>query len=57
MGVTKIRISLLYFYEALLVVFAASTLGILVGCIVGYSMKLQMNLLMDQESTFKFPWI
>jgi len=51
MGVTKIRINLLYFYEALIVVFAACTLGIFVGTFVGYSMKLQMNLLLNQESS------
>ena len=40
MGVTKIRITLLYFYEALILVFAASLLGILIGISVGYTMKL-----------------
>ena len=57
MGVTKIRINLLYFYEALIVVFAACMMGIFVGTVVGYSMKLQMNLLMAQQSTFFFPWV
>ena len=51
------RINLLYFYEALVVVFAACMMGILVGTTVGYSMMLQMNLLMDQSSTFFFPWM
>ena len=45
MGVKKVRIMLLFFYEALLVVFAASLLGVMIGVIVGYSMKLQMDLL------------
>ena len=40
MGVTKLRISLLYFYEALILVFSASCLGIMIGTAVGYSMKL-----------------
>ena len=41
-GVTRTRIMLLYFYEALILVFSASLLGILVGVFVGYTMKLQM---------------
>lgn len=43
MGITRIRITLLYFYEALVLVFAACLLGILIGTIVGYTMMLQMN--------------
>ena len=39
------RINLLYFYEALIVVFAACVMGVLVGTTVGFSMMLQMNLL------------
>ena len=57
MGFTRMRINLLYFYEALIVVFAACMMGILVGSIVGYSMMLQMNLLLNQKSTFFFPWV
>lgn len=56
-GLTKIRINLLYFYEALVLVFSACTLGIFVGTLVGYSVKLQMNLIADQDSGFFFPWI
>ena len=56
MGVTKLRITLLYFYEALILVFSASFLGILTGVFVGYTMKLQMDLFLDQESDFYFPW-
>ena len=40
MGVTKRRIFQLYFYEALILVFAASLLGILIGCFVGWTMML-----------------
>ena len=56
MGVTKIRITLLYFYEALVLVFSACFLGILIGVFVGYTMKLQMDLFLNQESEFFFPW-
>ena len=45
MGFTRMRINLLYFYEALIVVFAACLMGILVGTTVGFTMMLQMNLL------------
>lgn len=47
MGVTKARITLLYFYEALILVFAASMLGVVIGVSVGWTMKLQMDLLMN----------
>ena len=57
MGVTNIRIKLLYFYEALILVFAASFLGILIGVIVGWSMKKQMDLFLNQDSAFFFPWV
>jgi len=56
MGVTKVRITLLYFYEALILVFSSSFLGILIGVFVGWTMKLQMDLFLNQESEFFFPW-
>ena len=40
MGFTKIRITQLYFYEASILVFASSFLGILIGLVVGWSFKL-----------------
>ena len=55
-GFTKMRIKLLYFYEALILVFSASILGVLIGVIVGYTMLLQMDLFLDQKSQFYFPW-
>jgi putative ABC transport system permease protein len=42
MGFTKNRIVMLYFYEALVLVFAACTLGVMVGTTVGYTITLQM---------------
>ena len=47
MGVTKIRITLLYFYEALILVFSSCFLGILIGVFVAYTMKLQMDLFLN----------
>ena len=46
-GLTRIRIKLLYFYEALVLVFASSLLGIFVGTFVAYTMKLQMDLFLQ----------
>ena len=57
MGVTKIRIKLIYFYEALILVFASSFLGILIGVFVGWTFKLQMDLFLNQESYFFFPTV
>ena len=44
------RIKLLYFYEALILVFSASILGVLIGVAVGWTMKLQMDLFLMQKS-------
>ena len=40
MGVTKYRIRLLYFYEALILVIASSLLGMFIGCAIGWTMLL-----------------
>ena len=40
MGVTKGRIRILFFYEALILVFASCLLGIFVGTVVGFTMTL-----------------
>ena len=40
-GFTGYRISILYFYEALLLVFASSLLGIMIGVLVGITMVIQ----------------
>ena len=41
MGYRTIRIKLLYFYEALVLVLASSFLGILIGIVVGYAFMAQ----------------
>lgn len=41
MGLTKTRIYLLYIYEAFILVFSSSLLGIMIGTMVGFSMTLQ----------------
>mmetsp|Transcript_2380 Transcript_2380/g.3284 ORF Transcript_2380/g.3284 Transcript_2380/m.3284 type:complete len:93 (+) Transcript_2380:225-503(+) len=57
MGVTRVRITLLYFYEALVLVFAACFLGILIGTCVAYTMMLQMDMFLNTDSAFIFPWL
>ena len=56
MGISSIRIKLLYFYEALILVFASCLLGILIGTVVAYTMMLQMDMFTEQKSEFFFPW-
>ena len=47
-GMTGYRISTLYFYEALLLVFASCLLGIVIGVLVGFTMVLQQDLFLNQ---------
>lgn len=39
-GFTKYRVRMLYFYEALILVFTSCLLGIIIGTVVGYTMLL-----------------
>ena len=55
-GMTGYRISTLYFYEALLLVFASCLLGIVIGVLVGFTMVLQQDLFLNQQTKFYFPW-
>jgi ABC-type antimicrobial peptide transport system permease subunit len=41
LGLTKIRVKLLYFYEAVILVLASCLLGIMIGILIGYTMTLQ----------------
>ena len=53
---TKNRIRLLFFYEAVILVFSACLLGILVGTTVGYTMVLQENLFQQTYLELWIPW-
>ena len=55
-GMNKCRVRLLFFYEALTMVFAACVLGVIVGLIVGYTMVLQQVLFLKITMPFFFPW-
>ena len=39
-GFTKMRIRLLYFYEAMVLILAACSMGNMIGCMVGFTMTL-----------------
>ena len=39
-GFTKIRIKLLFFYEAIILVFSSCFLGMIIGMTIGYTMTL-----------------
>ena len=55
-GFTRVRIWLIYFYEAILVVFSACLFGIVVGVLVGLTMVLQQDIFLHQPFDFYFPW-
>ena len=55
-GFTRTRVRLLYFYEALILVFTSCFLGILIGTVVGYTMLLQFNLFLSATIIPFFPW-
>ena len=47
LGFTKIRICILFFYEALLLVFASCLQGVCIGVLVGITMIMQQAVFMD----------
>jgi len=55
-GFTKYRCSVLYFYEALVLVLTSCILGVLIGTVVGYTMLLQFNLFLKTTVEPFFPW-
>ena len=56
MGLAKDRIRLLYFYEALILVFASCMLGVFTGMAIGFTMIMQQNLFLQRVDPFFFPW-
>ena len=56
MGFTKYRVRILYFYEALVLVLTSCLLGMIIGCVVGYTMLLQFNLFLGGNVEPFFPW-
>jgi ABC-type antimicrobial peptide transport system permease subunit len=50
------RIRMLYFYEAIVLVIASSLMGIMVGMVVGYTMTIQESLILSKTLAVFFPW-
>jgi hypothetical protein len=47
---------MLYFYEAMVLVFSSALLGVMVGMTIGYTMTLQEKLILGSSLSFFFPW-
>ena len=56
-GITRVRVIFLYIYEAFVLVFSSSFIGVLIGFIVGYTMTLQRVLFTDLPVVFIFPYV
>ena len=56
MGFTKRRITMLYLYEAFVLVLASSLLGVMIGVIVAFTMTLQRVVFTGIPIFFVFPW-
>jgi ABC-type antimicrobial peptide transport system permease subunit len=56
-GLKKNKIKLLYFYEAIILIFASCLLGIMIGVTVGYTMVAQQSMLLHQPMSFFFPYV
>ena len=54
-GFTSYRIGMLYFYEALLLVFASCMLGVMIGVLVGFTMVIQQDLFLNLQTELYFP--
>jgi ABC-type antimicrobial peptide transport system permease subunit len=54
-GFSKCRIRMLYFYEALVLVFSSCIMGVAIGMTVGYTMTLQQKLILQTPLPFFFP--
>ena len=55
-GFTKLRIKMLYFYEAMVLVLASSLMGVMIGMMVGYTMTVQETLILGKNLGLFFPW-
>lgn len=55
-GFTKQRIRWLYFYEAMILVLASCTMGVMVGMVVAYSFVTQQTMVYALPPMLFFPW-
>lgn len=56
-GFTKMRIRMLYFYEAMVLVMASCLSGVMTGVTLGYTVMLQETLMQKFDVAFFFPWV
>lgn len=55
-GLKKNRLILLYFYEAVVLVFSSCILGIIVGVVIAWTMLMQQALFEGSKIPYYFPW-
>ncbi|KAL4504054.1 hypothetical protein ABPG72_022684 [Tetrahymena utriculariae] len=55
MGLSKLKLSLIYIYESFVLVFSSCIIGTIVGIIIGYSMSMQRQLFTQMAVNFRFP--
>ena len=55
-GMKKYQITMLYVYEAFVLVFSSSLFGILIGLLIGYTMTAQRALFTNIPIPYEFPW-
>eukprot|EP00007_Cunea_sp_BSH-02190019_P001337 CAMPEP_0174241540 /NCGR_PEP_ID=MMETSP0417-20130205/23696_1 /TAXON_ID=242541 /ORGANISM="Mayorella sp, Strain BSH-02190019" /LENGTH=1110 /DNA_ID=CAMNT_0015320789 /DNA_START=233 /DNA_END=3562 /DNA_ORIENTATION=- len=56
-GMPKFRLIRIYIYEAFTLVLSASTLGLVIGTLVGWTVSLQRVLFTQLPVPFRFPWL
>lgn len=56
-GFKKNRITMLYVYEAFILVISSSLLGIFIGTIIGFTMTIQQSMFTGIPIVFYFPWV
>ena len=57
LGMRRFRVGRLFVWEAICIVLAASTLGIGIGVLVGWTLTLQQALFTQLPVVFEFPWL
>jgi len=56
LGINKFWMYRIYIYEAFVLVLSSSILGVMIGCVVSYTMTLQQVLFTQLPVPFAFPW-
>ena len=56
LGYTSAKVKRLYFYEAFVLVLSASTAGIFIGVMIGWTMMFQQTKFLGIPRFYFFPW-